>query len=97
MKVSLFIILAVFFQRGPAGVARYEGNTCPDTAGWTRSGTLDAERWCDRGWFVQRVDLGAWGPPPGGEQDRYEQTLATFTAVDQSFVEWRMLTSGDRS
>lgn len=58
-------------------------------------GTLDANRWLEEGWFYQNVDLGVWAPPPGGEQDTYQRSLAPFIGEDTFFIEWRMHTDGD--
>ena len=82
-----------------AGVVSYEGNEFPEGADppWERSGTFDCDRWLSNGWFFQAVDLGAWAPPPGGEQDKYQRFIGEFIGLPTFFIEWRLHTNGDSS
>ncbi len=66
----------------------YEGDQYPEDMGFERVGTFDADRFLVDGDLVIHVDLGVWGPLPGGEVDAYKLVLSGF--VGQSFfVEWR--------
>ncbi len=53
---------------------------------------MDADRWLDDGWFYQFVELGAWEPPPYGELDVYQRTIAEFAQLGSFFLEWRVET-----
>ena len=68
-------------------VVVYEGLILPETAGWQRQGTFDAERWLEDGWFHQFAELGEWTEPVG-ETDVYRKSLADFVGVDDFFIEW---------
>lgn len=88
--VSLFICRQGFTQ-----VIAFEGTCFPEECvpSWSRLGTLDVDRWLDEGWFYQFADLGAWAPPPFGENDAYQRSLAPFAATPNFFIEWRVLTN----
>ena len=97
--MTRFLIAFAFATTGTAyaGIVAYEGDVFPESTGWTRLGTFDAERWLDGGVFSQRVDLGVWVPGPIGETDVYRTPLADFSGVDAFFVEWRVETDAPGS
>jgi len=70
----------------------YEGNAFPDTVGWERVGTLDADRQINNGWFEQDADLGVWAPEPIGETDVYQRSISEFVGAPTFFVECRVVT-----
>ena len=76
-----------------ASVASYDGSVYPESAGWERLGTQDAERWLEDGWFYQYPRLGEWEPGPLGEADFYQRSLAMLAGAETFFLEWRMETT----
>lgn len=70
----------------------YEGDTLPESLGWERVGTMDSDRWAENGWFRQLPELGVWAPPPLGEADFYQRSIAKFAGEPMFFVEWAVET-----
>jgi len=95
--MACVLSLSILVAGANAGIVAYEGDAFPEAVGWTRVGTMDADRSLDNGWFVQSVDLGVWAPLPGGEQDQYNRSLAEFAGTRGFFAEWRVQTDGPRS
>jgi len=81
------------FQVGSACVTAstvtYEGSSLPELSGWERVGTFDANRSIEDGSLVLSVDLGVWGPLPGGEQDFYQRDVSG-PGEEPFFLEWRV-------
>ncbi len=83
-----------------AEVVVFEGNALPETLGWERAGSADADRWLDPAsggdlegdWFCHYCDLGVWAPGPIGETDFYRMSVAPFAGADPWFIEWRVAT-----
>ncbi len=73
-------------------VITYEGNEFPEEASpnWERLGTFDADRWFEDGSFVHFLELGAWAPPPFGENDVYQRPISEFSGQD-TFFQWRVM------
>ncbi len=73
-------------------VITYEGNEFPEeaTPSWERLGTFDADRWIEDGTFVHFLELGAWAPPPFGENDVYRRSISEFSGQD-TFFQWRVM------
>jgi len=76
----------------PGQVITYNGDVFPESVGWERVGTFDADRSLVDGQLVIDVDLGVWDPLPGGEQDFYKRSIAEF-AGEPFFLEWRCVTN----
>lgn len=72
---------------------RYDCDVFPEDAGFTRDGTLDAERWIEDGWLYQHVR--GYGPGPhNGQNDAYRRSLSEFRGVDRFYADWVMETDG---
>lgn len=92
MTRAAYAVLTACTFSVDAKIETYEGDMRPETVGWERVGTLDADRWIERGWFFQSVQLGAWAPPPFGEFDGYQRSLGDFDGAERFFIEWRVAT-----
>jgi hypothetical protein len=92
-----YILLLALSGVANAGLVAYEGDDFPESSGWTRLGTFDAERALDAGIFTQHVELGVWAPGPIGETDVYRRSLEAFVGVDAFFIEWRVETDAPGS
>jgi len=93
------LLSLVFAPRTLATIIAYESDSAfPEAAAapWTRVGTLDATRWLWNGRLYIDVDLGVWAPPPGGEQDFYQRSIAELQGF-QFFVEWRCRSNAPNS
>ena len=93
MKPAAYIAILMAGTAACGQVGTYEGDVFPESAGWDRVGTFDADRWIDGGWFGQYVDLGEWAPGPRGEADYYQRSIAEFAGASTFFVEWRVETN----
>ncbi len=86
--------LWIFFLLGCAtsfgGIIVYEGNALPESDGWERLGTFDAERSLEDGWFYHGVSTP-------GQLDAYQRSLGEFGGAAEFFVEWRVETDADPS
>jgi hypothetical protein len=82
-----------------AQLTAFEGNTMPEAADppWNRLGTLDAERFGSDGIFCHILRLGAWAPPPFGEDDVYQRSLEELAGSASFFVEWRVRSTAPAS
>ncbi len=80
-------------------VVTYEGQSFLDEQGWQRSPFCEPERWIDDGWLVQRVEppIPECGQPPYGDWDSYRRSIAEFNDAEAFFLEWRLLSDGERS
>ncbi len=79
MTSVVFSILPLFFE----GVVTYEGDTLPETVGWTREPFGFPERVLDDGELVQTFDAL-------GDRDAYRRSLADFSGASAFFAEWRV-------
>jgi hypothetical protein len=80
-----------------AEVITYDGSVYPETVGWERVGSEDADRWIDDGWFCHFLELGVWEPGPLGEADFYKRSLGSFAGVGTFFMEWQVETDAPSS
>ena len=96
MSGALILIFSLLLhQQALAQVVCFEADGIfPEASSppWTRVGTFDADRWFSNGRFFQFVELGAWAPPPYGEFDGYQRSLADFANSPSFFIEWRVIT-----
>ena len=100
MARALIALLLLSPVAASAEVVVVEGDAFPETLGWERVGTADADRWLDPAtggnlegdWFCHYCDLGEWAPGPMGEMDFYNVSTAPFTGADPWFMEWRVTT-----
>lgn len=94
--LMLALLMAVATVR--ADVVTFEGLAFPEIEddSWVPTPQCKPERWVEEGWLFQHVELGCW-PPPGGDQDRYERSLADFIGEEEFFIEFRMFTDGESS
>jgi hypothetical protein len=72
-----------------AQVIVYEAEQLPETQGWGRDGTFDADRSIRNGILTIDVDLGIWEPLPFGEIDAYRWNDMGQFVGGALFVEWR--------
>jgi len=79
------------------GVVVWEALVLPDSKGWVRNPFCDPARWLEDGWFFQHVHSCPPYPPPGGQQESYERSLAPFEGELEFFIEWEMESDGARS
>lgn len=98
MRIGLCILVLCWTVTiGAADVVVFEGDVFPELDGWQRIGTFDADRWIASDNFCQFVELGVWAPPPLGEFDGYQRSLAEFAASDAFFIEWKVETGAPAS
>lgn len=72
---------------------RYDCEALPEMQGFTREGTLDAERWIKDGWFYQ--DIHGYGPGPhNGQFDGYRQLFTKYAGTERFAAEWVMESNG---
>jgi len=57
----------------------------------------EPELWVEQGWYHQQLDLEACPPGPQGGHDSYRRSLEPFNGATQFFMEFRVVTNGDRS
>lgn len=90
MKRSSFLASAVLAQTAFCQEILYEGDVFPESVGWERLGTEDADRWLDQGWLHHSVDEGVWPPCNICEIDFYQQPLAELagTCPGGIILEW---------
>ena len=90
MSFVTSMVLSAFAGLGRGSVQAYEGDAFPETQGWARVGTLDAQRSLEDGWFVHFVG-------DAGQLDAYQQSLSGFAGEQAFFIEWRMETNAPSS
>ena len=81
-----------------ADVVTFEGLAFPEIEddSWTHLSFCTPVRWIQDGWLFQVVDFDC-NPPPHGDYDAYNRSLADFVGMEQFFIEFRMQTDGDQS
>ncbi len=93
---AVLVLLATSSVFG--AVVSYECDSFPEEDGWQISQIVcDPALWIDAGTFFQHVELCDGYPPPGGQSASYVASVADFLGSPTFFVEWRMMTDGDRS
>jgi len=94
---SLLIVLATAaIARG--GVFSYESDVLPTNGGWELiQAFCEPQEWLDGGCLFHHVESCDAFPPPGGQQFDYTRSLADQEGETAWFVEWRVMTDGDRS
>jgi hypothetical protein len=81
-----------------AQVVSFEGTSYPESDGsWQRMPFCTPERSIDKGWLRETVEIGECGPPPGGDSDLYTQPIESFVGVETFFLEFALVTDGNRS
>ena len=93
--VSLIVFLGAVNARG--NVVSWEGNSFPESEGWTRSTFCTPERSIDDGKLVQILVEGECMEPPDGDRDTYTRTIDEFNGSATFFYEYRVQTDGNRS
>ena len=78
-------------------VLTYEATNFPEQEGWQRTTFCTPERSLQDGWLHQAFQVGECGPPPGGDRDTYTRSIRDFDGETEFFLEFRVLTTGDRS
>ncbi len=97
MYSGLILSLSALALTMPAAdVIRYTGETFPEELGFTRAGTLDAERRIEDGWLVQVIRRYGEGES-NGQFDGYRYPLAEFAGADRFYAEWRLISDGRKS
>jgi len=78
-------------------VVSWEGTSFPEADGWNRTAFCTPERSFQDGWLCQVFQIGECGPPPGGERDTYRRPIGAFEGAADFFLDFRVLTTGERS
>ena len=98
---TVYTMLGLFLSAVPAlgQVVSYEATSFPDdsTPPWERELLCTPQRVIDDGIFVVAVNVGECFDPPGGEWDFYQRDLDDFDGQPTFFIEFRLMTDGDRS
>ena len=95
---ATWLVLSAAAAPGLADVFSSEFYSDPVSEGWDLVlQYCEPDTWNDRGWYHQQLDLDACPPPPGGGRDSYIRSLTAFNGEPQFFLEFRVLTDGDRS
>ena len=92
------VIVVALASQAYGEVYSFEGNSRLEVDGWTLlQAFCDPAESIEDGWLVQHVELCPGFDPPVGQQLDYQIPLAVFQAAEEFFVEWRMMTNGDRA
>lgn len=100
MRVVYATLVLVFTAVPALGqVVSYEATSFPDDTvpPWVRETFCTPERSLVNGVLVIDVEIGECGPPPGGDSDTYRRELDELDGELTFFVEFRLMTDGDRS
>jgi len=89
-------VLAVA-AHGSAQIVSFEGDSFPETEGWTRIERLfPPERWVSNGWLRFRCEVVA-PERCEGEDEFYRWDLVEFAGAQRFMLEWSVITDGPRS
>lgn len=94
---ATWLLLSTGVVPGLAQIDSWEGTSFPEANGWNRTPYCTPERSLENGWLRQVFQIGECGPPPGGELDSYLRGIPSFEGATDFFLEFRVLTNGDRS
>lgn len=83
MLTPLFVLCLVSFTVPSGSVITFEGDSFPETSGWTRSVFLTPQRTLENGILIQYFDSV-------GDHDFYRRFLSAFSASTNFFAEWRV-------
>jgi hypothetical protein len=95
--VSVALLIVVATVRGEVFSSEFFSD--PISEGWERiQEYCNPETWVEDGWYFQQFDLdGCPPPPPDGDQEAYSRWITDYNGEPEFFLEFRVLTDGDRS
>ncbi len=94
---ALFVLTVAVTVRGDVFSSEFSSH--PLHEGWDLvQEYCDPETWVENGWYQQEFDLvGCPPPPPDGDQEAYSRWLTDYNGALEFFLEFRVLTDGERS
>ena len=95
--VALLVLASVATAHGQVFSSEFFSD--PISEGWELiQEYCNPETWVEDGWYFQEFDLeGCPPPPPDGDQEAYSRWVTEYNGEPEFFLEFRVLTDGDRS